>query len=87
MASLLQQSDAYLRALSVPFATKYGLVHLPDHFPLLVYTAVFYTFLHVVVAPVLSPIFAPVAYAKLKGRRGRNNWCVGSLTRGMEAPC
>ncbi|KAH8106883.1 DUF887-domain-containing protein [Cristinia sonorae] len=74
MASILQESDAFLRALAQPLASKFGLQYLPDHFPTLVYTALLYTVLHVIIAPWLSPIVAPVSYAKLKGRRGRNNW-------------
>ncbi|TCD63548.1 hypothetical protein EIP91_005294 [Steccherinum ochraceum] len=71
---LLRQSDAFFRSLAQPIADQFGLKHLPDHFSTLAYTAFFYTFLHIVVAPTLSPIVAPVSYAKLKGRRGRNNW-------------
>lgn len=72
--NLLNDSHAFFRSLAQPLADKFGLPHLPDHFSTLVYAVVFYTLLHVVVAPLLSPVVAPVAYAKLKGRRGRNNW-------------
>ncbi|THH26604.1 hypothetical protein EUX98_g7588 [Antrodiella citrinella] len=74
MDNLLREADVFFHALSQPLAETWGLRHLPEHFSTLVYTVVFYTFLHVIVAPYLSPIVAPVAYAKLKGSRSRNNW-------------
>ncbi|KAI0072276.1 DUF887-domain-containing protein [Panus rudis PR-1116 ss-1] len=71
---LIQNTNAYLRELSIPLAKSLGLKHLPDHFPTIVYATAGYTTLHLVLAPFLSRLVVPSVYKGLKGRKGRNNW-------------
>ena len=73
-SGIVKRMDDLLVALVEPLARELGLAHLPGRFPLLAYSALGFTFVHVVLAPLLSRWLAPVSYAKLKGRKGRNNW-------------
>ena len=75
----LRALNAYLEALAAPLAKALDLPHLAPNFPLLTYSALGFTAIHVGIAPVLSKWLAPESYAKLKGRRARNNWCVRAL--------
>lgn len=73
--NVLHGLDNFLQKLVEPLARALELPHLPANFPLLAYSALGFTFVHVVVAPILSGIVAPKSYGALKGRRARNNWC------------
>ncbi|KIY43509.1 hypothetical protein FISHEDRAFT_23132, partial [Fistulina hepatica ATCC 64428] len=53
-----------------------GLTRLPAYLSLLVASFVFFTFVHLVGAPVLSRWLFPVSWSSLKGQRGRNNWSI-----------
>lgn len=66
--------DAFLHKVATPIAKWFGLPHLIDHFPLVVYSALAFTLLHLVIAPGLSKILTPETYAKQRGRKARNNW-------------
>ncbi len=77
--------DAFLEALVAPLAKKLELTHFTTNFPLLAYAALGFTVIHVGIAPVLSKWLAPESYAKLKGRRARNNWCVPTLASSLLA--
>ncbi|GJF00569.1 TLC domain-containing protein [Phanerochaete sordida] len=66
--------DALLQRLAQPLARGLDLPHLPPHFPLVAYSALGFTAVHVALAPLLSRWLAPESYGKLKGRRARNNW-------------
>ncbi|KAF7793250.1 hypothetical protein EIP86_004360 [Pleurotus ostreatoroseus] len=70
----LRALNAYLEALAAPLAKALDLPHLAPNFPLLTYSALGFTAIHVGIAPMLSKWLAPESYAKLKGRRARNNW-------------
>ena len=75
-ASVLHAINSALAALSMPFARLFDLPHLRAYFPLLAWSALGFTAIHVLLSPLLSRWVAPVSYAKLKGHRARNNWCV-----------
>lgn len=66
-------NDALSKAVT-PLAHLLGLERLPQNFPLIAYSVLGFTFIHLVVAPLLSPLVAPASYAKLQGKRARNNW-------------
>lgn len=66
--------NGFLERLSLPLAKALGLPHLTSNFPLLAYSALGFTAIHVGIAPLMSRWLAPESYAKLKGRRARNNW-------------
>lgn len=66
--------NAALSKAITPFAHLLGLERLPQNFPSIAYSALGFTFIHLVAAPLLSRLVAPVSYAKLQGRRARNNW-------------
>ncbi|EKM55071.1 uncharacterized protein PHACADRAFT_255411 [Phanerochaete carnosa HHB-10118-sp] len=66
--------DAFLQRLALPLARALDLPHLPPNFPLVAYSALGFTAIHVGVAPLLSRWLAPESYGKLKNRRARNNW-------------
>jgi len=51
-----------------------GLSKLPQHLPTLLCSFVGFTFVHLVLSPVLSAKLAPESYGALKGQRARNNW-------------
>ncbi|KAK0228799.1 TLC domain-containing protein [Armillaria fumosa] len=57
------------------YALDAGLAALPPHLPTLLASLVFFTFVHLVVAPLASHAFFPETYSKM-GRRARNNWCI-----------
>ncbi|KAI0705937.1 DUF887-domain-containing protein [Cytidiella melzeri] len=63
-----------LSKLVTPMASLLGLEHLPQNFPNIAYSALGFTFVHIIAAPVLSRWIAPVSYAKLQGPRAKNNW-------------
>lgn len=73
---VLYDVNSFLQKLSQPLAKALDLLHLPPNFPLLAYSALGFTVIHVGVAPLLSQWLAPESYGKLKNRRARNNWCV-----------
>ena len=73
-AGVVHSINAFLERLSEPLARVFDLPHLPANFPLLAYSALGFTVIHVGVAPLLSRWLAPESYGKLKGRRARNNW-------------
>lgn len=77
-AGVLQSVDGFLERLSQPLAKALDLPHLSPNFPMLTYSALGFTVIHVGIAPLLSRWLAPESYGKLKGRRARNNWCVSS---------
>ncbi|KAF8921023.1 TLC domain-containing protein [Mucidula mucida] len=52
-----------------------GLTRLTPHLPALLYSAAFFTFIHLVIAPVVSLWLFPETYGKMS-RRARNNWCI-----------
>ncbi|KAK7054660.1 hypothetical protein VNI00_003123 [Paramarasmius palmivorus] len=58
------------------YALSLGLTKLPAHLPTLVFSFFLFLFVHQVAAPLLSPIIAPTSWSKLRGSRGRNNWCI-----------
>ncbi|KAL4246088.1 TLC domain-containing [Abortiporus biennis] len=64
----------FLENLAKPFANALGLPYFPEYFPTIAYTALLYTFLHVVIAPWGSRIFAREAYTRQVGKRAKNNW-------------
>jgi len=74
MASLKAAVDASLEEFITPFATTIGFVKLPEWFPTIIYSALGYTFLHLVASPYLSKKFTPEIYAGFKTKRQRNNW-------------
>lgn len=74
MASLKVAVDAYLEEFITPFAETIGFVKLPEWFPTIIYSALGYTFLHLVASPYLSKKFTPQIYAGFKTRKARNNW-------------
>ena len=57
-------------------AEKLGLTKLPEYLPTVVSSFLVFTFLHRVVAPIVSRIVAPVSYGAIKTARTRNTWCV-----------
>ena len=71
-----------LERLSEPLARALDIPHLPPNFPLLAYSALGFTAVHVALAPLLSRGLAPASYGRLKGRRARNNWCVVGFVQG-----
>ncbi|ESK84900.1 duf887 family protein [Moniliophthora roreri MCA 2997] len=58
------------------FALRLGLTKLPAHIPTLICSFFLFLFIHQVAAPLISPIVASESWSKLRGRRGRNNWCI-----------
>ena len=72
--SVLHSLDAFLESLSKPLANALNLPHLPARFPILAYSALGFTAIHVGIAPLLSRWIAPVSYGRLQGPRARNNW-------------
>ena len=80
-ASVLHAINSALAALCMPFARLFDLPHLRTSFPLLAWSALGFTFIHVVLSPLLSKWLAPESYGKLKGHRARNNWCVACRAR------
>ena len=70
----LHRPDSFLHEFGIRVAKWLGLPHLADHFSTLVYSALGFTVLHLVVAPGLSKVFASETYAKQRGRKARNNW-------------
>lgn len=76
MATLQERANAFLREISIPIARRFNLKYLPDHFHTVVYAALAYTILHLVIAPSLSQLIVPDVYKGLKGRKARNRWCV-----------
>lgn len=66
--------NSFLERISYPLAKAFDLPHLTDNLPLLAYSALGFTAIHVGVAPLLSRWLAPQSYGRLKGRRARNNW-------------
>ena len=73
-ASVLHAINSALAALCTPVANALDLPHLRENFPLLAWSALAFTVIHVGIAPLLSRWVAPVSYGKLKGHRARNNW-------------
>ncbi|CDO77932.1 hypothetical protein BN946_scf184679.g11 [Trametes cinnabarina] len=67
-------TDAPLRAFAQPIARLLNLPHLPDHFPLLVYSFILFTSVHLVISPFLSARVFPISYGKLRSRRAVNQW-------------
>lgn len=67
-------ADALLRRLVQPLARALDLPHLPANFPLIAYSALGFTAIHIGGAPLVSRWLAPESYGKLKNRRARNNW-------------
>jgi hypothetical protein len=64
----------YLRDASTPLLTDtLGLTMMPKHIDTLVGSALFFTFIHLVVAPKLSQAFFPEAYGKAD-KKFQNNW-------------
>ncbi|KAF8643855.1 hypothetical protein AX16_008872 [Volvariella volvacea WC 439] len=58
-------------------ALSLGLAKLPEHFHTLVLSFLFFTAIHLVVAPYLSRKWFPVAYGeKLRSRLAKNNWAI-----------
>ncbi|KAI0341629.1 DUF887-domain-containing protein [Trametopsis cervina] len=66
--------NSFLSRLAGPVARPLGLEQLPKNFPWIAYSALGFTLVHVVLAPAVSQWVAPVSYAKLQGRRAKNNW-------------
>ncbi|KAK0239876.1 TLC domain-containing protein [Armillaria nabsnona] len=60
------------------YALDAGLAALPPHLSTLLASLAFFTFVHLVVAPLASHAFFPDTYGKM-GRRARNNWFVAFL--------
>ncbi len=60
------------------YALDAGLAALPPHLPTRLASLAFFTFVHLVVAPLASHAFFPETYGKM-GRRARNNWFVRGL--------
>lgn len=77
--SLVHQTNVLLEDLAYPLATVFNLPHLPPHFPTLVYSFLFFFFLHLVVSPLLSARLFPETYGNLQTRRAVNNWYVVTL--------
>ncbi|KAG7448052.1 DUF887-domain-containing protein [Guyanagaster necrorhizus] len=57
------------------YALQAGLTALPPHLPTLLAALAFFTFIHLLVAPLASHAFFPDTYGKM-GQRARNNWCI-----------
>jgi len=74
MATLIHQTNAFLREIAQPIADTLDLPHLPPHFPAFVYSFLLWNVLHLVVSPAVSAWLCPEAYGKLKTRRAINNW-------------
>lgn len=74
MAALLHRTNAVLTRLGYPVADALDLPELPPHFPTLVYAFLGWYCLHLFISPVLSRVFFPETYGKLKTRRQINNW-------------
>lgn len=72
--SMLETVRNAIEASSEPFARAVGLTKLPPFAPLLIASAAGWWTLHVVVAPILSSIFFPGSYGRLRTARERNNW-------------
>jgi hypothetical protein len=65
---------AYLRDVSAPLLIDtLGLKMMPRHIDTLVGSFMFFTTIHLVVAPMLSQAFFPEAFGKA-GRKAKNNW-------------
>jgi len=64
----------YLRDASTPLLTDtLGLTMMPQHIDTLAGSVLFFTFIHLVVAPKLSQAFFPEAYGKAD-KKFQNNW-------------
>jgi hypothetical protein len=74
LGAAIHALNSVLVKAATPMARLCGLENLPRNFPTIVYSALGFTFVHIVAAPLLSRRFAPVSYAKLQGRRAKNNW-------------
>ncbi|KIP08903.1 hypothetical protein PHLGIDRAFT_68644 [Phlebiopsis gigantea 11061_1 CR5-6] len=73
-AGAVQAVNGFLERLALPLAKALDIPHFTPNFPLLAYSALGFTVIHVGIAPLLSRWLAPESYGKLKGRRARNNW-------------
>jgi hypothetical protein len=66
----------YLRDVSTPLLTDtLGLTMMPKHIDTLVGSFIFFTAIHLIIAPILSEAFFPEAFGKAS-RKARNNWSV-----------
>ncbi|KAI5121026.1 hypothetical protein M0805_005971 [Coniferiporia weirii] len=74
MAYVFDAARLLLENLSRPTAQALGLSKLPEHAPVIVFSALFFWTVHIVVGPTLSKTLFPGAYRRLKTRRDRNNW-------------
>lgn len=66
---------AYLREAFIPFANSFGLSKLPDHGDVFLLSFVFFTFVHLVLAPTVSRWLFPTVFGKAE-RKARNNWSI-----------
>ena len=71
---ILHEINRAFTALSQPLAHALDLSHLPANFPLLAWSALGFTVIHVGIAPWASRRWAGASYGKLNGPRARNNW-------------
>ncbi|KAI0819028.1 DUF887-domain-containing protein [Irpex lacteus] len=74
LGAAMNALNSFLSKAVAPIAMPLGLEHLPRNFPWIAYSALGFTFVHLVVAPYGSRWIAPVSYGKLQGKRARNNW-------------
>ncbi|EIW84922.1 DUF887-domain-containing protein [Coniophora puteana RWD-64-598 SS2] len=70
---MLEGIRAQLRVLAQPLAAKSGLQKIPDYADVIVFSTLFFTFVHLVLSPLLSSALFPSSYAKA-GKRVQHNW-------------
>ncbi|PAV23506.1 hypothetical protein PNOK_0057400 [Pyrrhoderma noxium] len=71
--------DVYVQRiqdLSIPLAESLGLTKLPESAPNIVLSAICFWTVHIFISPVLSRVFFPGSYGRLRSSRDRNNWNV-----------
>ena len=72
----LERLKHFLQDASIPIADKFGLAKLPENAHFIVASALFFWAVHLIFAPIVSRVLAPVSYGKLRSRNARNNWYV-----------
>ncbi|EGN95539.1 hypothetical protein SERLA73DRAFT_186601 [Serpula lacrymans var. lacrymans S7.3] len=74
-STVLHQVRTYVRELSKPLADITGVPNISQHADVILVSCLCFTFVRLVLSPILSTVFFPISYGQT-GKRAKHNWDV-----------